>query len=522
MVVARIIDLLNADQVWINMTQVKRQNVTVNSQLTFIREALDRSTTVSYQILNTSIVVDMFRTFVKDEKGWRVIVDGQGQPVVNSEVYREVKPLKATFNLIKGIYPSCYYYMGGVFFRPFFPQAGPKIDNALKSVQRLREIQGSDSSCAAILGSMRDYAGLTDDFGKRMMFTVASVLSVWAMDRPADIQLSTIGDLTMLVSSLNGWRVAIHRGDFKMFPNRVDQAKWKCDVKYLLPSSVSRSSVPQTLRSEVSSAPRDNAVIVCVSDAGLPSAEKKGKEIDYVAGSYDLIDPVWRSRDYIVQTPVYGSGCFQQHRDSQELIKFEPWKKPPTVFHFSTAANFRGVISSFKSLSLVGYGYQKVGKSWNLTVDEDLVELPLTVVKTEAEWYEQVCKDAASQAICWLNPLSRYSPIGNLLKMSKNAVILAKSMIVMEDGTLIPNVVRSPSREAKGELLKMKWVEAELDDDDPEMPERLLKDDIDDDEEYQEDDASDDGASSENSEDAVDPVVAEDGEEAAAINLDDL
>jgi hypothetical protein len=158
--------------------------------------------------------------------------------------------------------------------------------------------------------------------------------------------------------------------------------------------------------------------------------------------------------DFICYTVVYGACPFindpvVKRVLQSSLVTIKGWGKDPYVYQFSTSSRFRGIISTFSDLSLIGHGYARKGEGWDKT-KQSLVFLALKRFSTQSSWYKAVSDDCRRQVVCWMRPISRYSPISNLVKMSKKALVLDRTQVPDEDGSLIANIARVSSRAPKG------------------------------------------------------------------------
>jgi hypothetical protein len=424
--------------------------------------------------LNTQIVCEGLQVFekIKTDNGfqWALVEDDQGQLLVPKTVYKEVKTSVQNAKALEEQYPACFHYQGGLLVRANFPESLGDMKTAEAAMMKMREIQGPDNSPTAIVGGMRGFSGLTDDFGKRIQLTLAATLSMWMIGRSVDIKLTTTGDCALLVSSLNYWRREIIAAknplfgqDFEKFP----------DYKLIVPKEGELYNVDTRLHGFVEEEYREDTVKIYFRDASLPTSSEKGKKPDWDVESMKLLPgPVLRS-DYIAFSPIYGivpfpkdEKCQKVRKNAMANLKFWTRKiaRGPDlveeevtvhVYTYGTAAKFQGIMSSFKDLHFVGWGAKwvppkfvdkvegekvvkvKVPGNWDLT-KEVLHSFPLESVKTQEAWFHLVSRDAKAQSFAWLYPIQRYSPISNLPYMSKTAVTIVQSQVEMEGGPLIP------------------------------------------------------------------------------------
>lgn len=458
--------ILNQDRTWKAMSPIARSAVQGNEMLSFVATAMNELEESTYWTINTVIVLNALRAMERFDGGWRYVTDDMGVKVISERSYKRItektcSSLTVTTKLmILKTYPCVMMYLGGVIVGVDFPKdEHGTFKEALDSVARLREVQGSDSSCTALLAGMRDYSGLTDDFGKRVQFLVSAILAAWREGLEVDVHLSTIGDLPIVMSSVAYWRKwALDQGD--NFFDKGCQPGKKCGfgVKYLLPQISDKLKVPGTLHPEVISFKREGTCYVTYVDGTLPSAVERGKPVDYESNSKILVPEFVTASSYIIYNAIYGDYPFcyddqvvMMRRSS--TVSFPVWEKRPYVYRFGTGSGFRGILSSIPQLNLVGFGVRPTSTGWDQSklVLHD-IELPL--VKTQREWMKQVCKDCKMQAITFLTPVTRYSGISNLIVQSKVAAVLKLTMMEGEKGALYGNsVVRTVGKSVKDQVV---------------------------------------------------------------------
>jgi len=456
-IVEKVIDIMEKDIVWTSMTPTNRSGVTGNARLCFMRSALDRLGEASYLVLNTSIVCDLFNTFQLQNGKWYRVQDDAGNPFVANSMFEKVEATQELYDILGEYYPGCFKYLGGTLVAPTVPTTDGTLETTVKVVQRLREVQGSSDSVAVILSGMRDYSGLTDDFGKRIQFQLAATLSIWSLGKTADIQLESIGDLAIMISSLNYWKRQIKESKIEGFYTEEKKGdvfvttRPECGFKFLLPGTMDFAKVQQpNLRSELISVPRSDSVIVLYSSAGMPTSAEKGKRLDYDKESESLLPPSFRDKNFIANCTIYGAIPFAQDKavlkrmqSSIQVLTY--YEKPVFVYAFSTASDFRGVFSTIPDLQLVGFGFPFMPQTTSRVPLRDLTQEKLHLfslkrVVTQMEWYTLVTVDACKQMVSWLAPVSRYSPISNLPRMSKMAATLSRQIVESEAGELIANI----------------------------------------------------------------------------------
>lgn len=458
--ISRVTILLNMDNVWQTLTTVARASMTGIAAMVFIRQALNRAPDSAYDVLNTSIVCDLFRIFQNHGGKWTRIMKTATEPLLPDTMFEEADCDDETFDMLKDSYPGCYRYKGGERIIPYMPKQDGTLGGALKAGQRLREIQGGNDSATAILAGMKDYSGLTDEFGKRIQACLAVILSLWSMGRKVDLQLLTVGDITIFQSSIHYWRVMLQNKDK---PLDGWDPTLPCDLIYLLPGVEDMQKIPQSYREYVRDNPRDDAVSVHWTKTQIPTGEEKKKVVDYDKSSELVVPRYAHSRDFVAFTTIFGAVPFPQdkvtvRRIIQSVSKVDFFKKPtaahPTALHvyrFSNASSFRGILSTIPDLKLVGHGFPLVkGTMKRDKTKETLHFIDLEEVKSERAWYDRVNEDCSVQVSTFMAPKTRYSPISNLPRMSKNALIVNRATLDAETGNLVGNFVAVRNRAVAG------------------------------------------------------------------------
>jgi len=369
-------------------------------------------------------------------------------------------------------YPGVFWYHGGTIVSPTIPEQFGNMESTLKTVDRMNQVQGNSSSSTAILSGMKDFSGLTDEFGKRICYQISATMSLWLLKRSVDIKLYSIGDMAILASSLNKWKREIALGQHAMFPL---EGQYSCDFKFLLPSEKDLENCHLWKDYISQSGPRDGSALVLYLNAGLPTSPTKGVKVDYNERSSYILPFSAQGKEIVAWCTIFGSFPFMHDTfvKKEERGNINPgarFHKHLFCYSFSAASSFRGILSTIPSLELVGFGFPKVGKVRDMRA-ELLHTFPLSHFGTQAEWYQKVVSDACSQMVLWLAPISRYSPISNLPFMSKNAATITRSTLVQEEGELISNMTFVANRQVKGDVVNY-WKES----DDEDSEEKEVKD----------------------------------------------
>jgi len=328
-----------------------------------------------------------------------------------------------------------------------YPEHTGDMKSTMEVISRAREVQGPSNSTTAILAQMRGYSGLTDAFGKRVQWVLGVTLGLWAKGRKVNIRLDTVGDVVILVSSLNFWKKKIMQEGPPEFGKDP-----QCYYRFILSKDMDIANVNVKYHEFVLPKIEEDAVIVYHHSAALPTSPKKGVPVDYDTSSEKLVSVSFYENDFVMFTPIYGACPFPKDQNVLRQVQAKMtqqiwWPFTPRVFGFGSAAFFQGVLTNMDTVTLVGHGYKpmlKDGKivpgKFNESV-ETWVFLEQERYQTQEDWYGKVVSDAKAQTISWLNPLSRYCAISNLSYVSKAGVTLSLSQVVGEQGDLIGNVL---------------------------------------------------------------------------------
>jgi hypothetical protein len=453
-------EILSQDRVWTSLSTISRNSIQGPELLVFVRQALDRTTQLVYDVLNTMIVCDVFDAFRKVGNQWIRVMDGQ-KPVVPDSVFEKRPPTPEAKEVLSSKYPGLYWYLGGYIPRISMPIATGDLKSARDAASRLREVQGGDTAPTALLAGMRDFSGLTDILGKKIQYFLAATLSAWASWHNVDIKLETVGDIPLLVASLNYWRKHLmttkvpnfFRVDHEQGSEKETTVYCPCDFALILPKISDRANVPMIYRPIVYEDFRPNTTVIFWSMAVVPT-ETSGaaaSRIEYDRSSMEILPRSVQQRQFIAYCPIYGAIPFWHDPDVQtananSTVTLVPIHNTVFVYKFGNSSGFRGILSTLPNLCLYGFGSEKVGKGYDLS-KTGICPVPLVCVPKQKDWYLGVCQDINIQAISFLCPISRYSPISNLPFASRGGVMMANQGIDGDEGVLVANQVRIEHRD---------------------------------------------------------------------------
>ena len=445
---ALVLLILQKDRVWKDMPEIARLATTGAAKLTFIKEALERIDELDYIYLHTAIVVKFFAAVIKDGNRFVLRMRG-GSPAVPEKCYVKASIDPKNSKLFRAWTPSAYYYVGGFIPDYDIPVNNGDIGSAVTNLQRLREFSGGDKSAIMVLSGMRDFSGLTTESGQRLSFLLSASLYCWSLKKTVDIRLSTMGDLIPLISSFAIWKKRFPESYGENIPPG-DPSTW---VKFLTPTRKA-TQVDSSIASFIINAHRSDSVALWWSTDQLQTSAEKGKTVDHDWNSYSLLpaDVVESQNDFIAFNPIYGPNMFPGDKAAKPGNRTNPFPDYSFdelfVYVFSNAAKFSGVVSTLPNLHLIGNEKGKTG-NWSFQ------PVKLKLIPTAKEWYNTIIEHCSTHYSLIFNAVRRYSPITNLLYMSKKAVQLQSAKELL--GDLYVDVDLGPLASVKGGEIKSSW-----------------------------------------------------------------
>jgi len=446
-----LVELIKCSKQWTALTVSKRTGLSGLEWVDFVRTVLDSMEDEPYYFLNTKIVVRALNAFVKKEvaKGYKwVIHKTKDVATVPASAYKPIYFPPMNRDIEEGTFPNVYLFLGPIKFGPILPSASETFEAVEKIKQRVNELGMVSRSVSALMAQMKDFSGVGDSFGRRVTFLVAAALMCWRENRVPTIQLHSIGDLPILVSSLNYWNEQIAHAKFEGWEVA------KRDFFFLLKSRTEWNYVPAGLKSRIVEVKHEKSVLICWTEKAQPKddgmEDKVERQKDVQDGSLVLL-PEYRRGDYIVCAPIWGYQCFPRdlavqtaNKSRLNALNLEMFGDP-YVFKFGSAYNYRGVITSLSNFYLVGFGEPLVKEE---KYGPQVVIYPK--VTSLASWYKRVHADYVIVALSWLNPVQRYSPISNVVRQSSRAITMVQALNVAEDGIPMGEIrIISPSTTTK-------------------------------------------------------------------------
>lgn len=452
---------------WKSMTTLERNAVTGPKQLMFVRQMLVSTDQAAYHYLNTFIVLEILGAYAKVSAGWAERVGEDGVPLVPRSCYKEVKVTsedrkKFDYSVFKDKgYPKVFLYQGGYTPKVDVPVKDGTLAMALATTQKIRQVAGSDNSAMLSLASMRGYSGFMSEMGKRIHFLLSATLTAWSEGYVVDIRLTSDGDLIPLLSALRYWQKGVRGDEFFKEMKDVESDQWVMFLPFKR-TSVFHSSVMPFVRNDH----RENAVAICYNRSSLPTSPEKKVAMDY-DGQSQYILPKGLPKNFIFYTCIFGAAPFPNDKDVKAIVKkrtdpssFE-FFPDCHVYGFSNAFSFCGVLSSWSSLSLVGYGYEMKDRAWDMQVEPHYCSVPLKRYVSQALWYDNVAADAAAVVLSMFTAVLRYSPITNFLQVTKKSI--ATSLLTLEGEDAYVSRVLETKRKAYGSVLQSDFSDGEND-----------------------------------------------------------
>jgi len=166
--------ILSDSKTWQLMSAPTKNSITGSELLSFVTSVLNETTAYNFYVLNNLIVFQALLAMEKIDGQWRYVLNDQAERAIPPEVFDflpgdEAKALG--LQELLGVYPAVARYKGGLkTIIVGIPPGDGTLKTAQGSLSKLRQVQGGDNSCMALLSQMRDYSGLTDDFGRRVQF----------------------------------------------------------------------------------------------------------------------------------------------------------------------------------------------------------------------------------------------------------------------------------------------------------------------------------------------------------------
>lgn len=443
--------LLNDCEDWKAMKETGKSSTTGIVALRFVRRQLNKLDKWSYDYINTIICVDVLRVMYKDEDGaWCLSLDDDEKSLIPQKVWTQRSKTPEHKKIMKK-FPCVFTYNGGWVPPARVPlPVDPSLGDVIVAHQKVREFENGGDSAPALLASMKDYTGMITDNFKRIYFIVSAVLGVWSLGKVVDVRLTNDGDLNTLWVLLNYWCEKIKSELDAEVPNSMFLAMKDVNSEWFKFLPASRDSVGNpsiTIKKSLINNHREGAVAVGVSKARLHTKAEKDEIVDHEDHAFTVL-PVDLPSSYVLKCPVYGSAFFLRDPAVQKVLAKKTVLKEDIqryqkviVQAFGSARDFQGVVTTLENFSLVGQQVEKIVPASVKTdgssdtpsvvartiVKRRFVKVPLTVVPTLKEWYFAVLRSLGNVYSAPWKPVSRFSPITNLLLVSKGKVSLVNS-----------------------------------------------------------------------------------------------
>jgi hypothetical protein len=429
-----VASVLNADPQWAAMTLTSRASITGRNGAVFIRDAFNSLTRPIYNYLNTKIVINAFGTLVKaPDGGWEYSVDEEGKDAVPAKVYEAI-PKTREDEEFSDEYPATCWYRGG-----WIPKGRMgKVDysqtaSVLAARQRAVDVARGDACIPTLLAKSQGFSGMTTDAAKRQYWIIGQTLESWRRGRVVDIRLTTDGDIRPLYCSLTYWKDRIVADWAKDKETIFDAMKDKEGSWFYFMSAKRNAhlNVSAEMKELLIHKHHELAVAVTFLDDSIKTkVERAADPVNHDVASAFVLPPDLPT-DFIVKCPIYGTAFFPKD-DSLSRIKKKSTESKVigkqysnvVVYAHGNAMDFFGVASTLQDLCIVGASSEK---------DQfKMVTIPLKMYVSREEWYTRVAQDVLAIYQAVFSPKKTYSPISNLLVITKGKVSILADL---NDGT---------------------------------------------------------------------------------------
>lgn len=468
-----LIIVLTDSVLWKSMSTIARQGVTGIPHMRFVRRVLNSLPKCDYDLLNNIVVVDALEVIKPGKKSqWLKTVDSHGKPIVPESTY-EMRAFNSKDKKALRFYPCAFTYIGG-FVPPVKPfSSSPDVSSTAAMASFNREVsqwvQGS-TSAITLLASGKGFATQLTENTKRQLFMISATLSSWTEGVPALIQLASLGDFVPILSSIQYWQKKILDQKPALFDGmlKYSDGEEKPWFKFTLPNVNQIINNPQIMTHCVNR-PEPGWTTIFVMDASLPQkSEKSQQDPDWDTYSFTAY-PTHLGEKYIGMCTIFGPAFFPNDTAMEKQLKSKSVShcKPFVgchVYSYGLAKDFQGIISSYSSLKLVGRHLVEVpGADKVISKVEDWTIITPVLCETRAGWYERVRRDLYSMFEFPWRPVTRSSPIVNLLFVTKGKAELNTSMWMAESGSaFVGKVFPQP----KGSNIVFKAPKSDPNDDD--------------------------------------------------------
>jgi hypothetical protein len=456
--------LLTSDKLWVTMDETARNAVSGPNLLSFIKKFINRLEEGAWIVLNAMVANLVFRLYLPAKQGW---IEASGtKALLQKEVFLDlpkeyIKAAKACRTQWSKYCPVPLIYRG-MYTPPIgLPEKLSNLTSVLARNKRVAIATGSHSGVCHLTDMAVGHSGLPSEIQRKMDFFLGAAMSCWVEGFIPIIRVATVGDVSYLCSSLQFWSGKIKDGAFKNFEGGTE-------VHYYikLTDETMLTNVSPKLRCHVISSKG-----MLVERAGKMVYEDptgdKGVIIFYDEGSYltmktddlteekivmELETKVPRDKvPYFGYSFALGPQFFKEDKGCQERYGNKLSARDlnvGVVLAYGSSAMMRGVVTNTPIKSLVGVEVENK--------KHKLVPVTLQKMVTMTDWYKKIESDQLLLCIRWLVPIVRYSPLSNLLVVSKKSLA-----IIAEDDVALDGVYVAPRpaafRAAKASNLVPVW-----------------------------------------------------------------
>jgi len=417
--------ILNENEMWTSLSQTSKAAVTGRNGAVFIRNALNSLSQVLYNHLNTVLMAEAFGVIEYDKVSneWYVCLNEDGNESVPLKVY-ETKAKTELDKAFSKKYPCVLLYNGGWVPDARLPPVDPtQTTSILLARQKSVDVTKGDSCIPSLLAKSQAFCGLTNETAKVLYFMIGATLECWRRGKVVNIRLRQDGDITPLYCALTYWQERAKKDE--MFAAMTTTDSWF----YFLPAGRnSHLNVAPAIKELILYNHQAAAVAIAYLNDGIKTkTEKAADPVNHDAASYYVLPPDLPT-EYIVKGPIYGMAFFPNDDALKRVAMKGTSKDPPgkqyngvRVYAHGNAMDFIGIASTLENLSLVGS--ELVGKATMV-----FVEIPLKEYTTRKAWYERVVADINMLYKSVFNPRVGFSPLCNLLVITKGKVTMLQSL----------------------------------------------------------------------------------------------
>jgi len=438
---AEVANALNNDSVFSSIPQVKKSAISKDVQARFLMEYFNRMSLADYLVLHCTIVYNCFTIYAKMGlgKGYRArdekLRDKGPDFFSKTDAIEMFNTLSASDR--KVVLDSANQAPPRLFFgRANLKVVLPQVTNILELVKVVstRMAIASDSVVPMLLYTMKDFTGMHTKMGRRVATLCSLAMGQWKAGVPVDIHIQSSGDVSFLTHSLL-WCLSnmkltwapVEGTFFRVILSHENFIKVREANEYLFTASRLNQKIKVgEIESTVA------ATQIFWSKAGLPTSAEHGKAVEWEFESSRYLSMQANARRWIYVGPIFGHYMFGQTTKvtTSTVVLPEP-KHKAQAYGFGDNSNLRGVLSNVE-VEFMGLAAEEKDKSFKFSPET----LVVPVFVDPASWYNHVRAENGRKLSSWFAPITRYSPVSNVLRHSKKGANQAIMQELLEKGGL--------------------------------------------------------------------------------------